>query len=482
MREKIKVLFAAFEATPFIKTGGLGDVAGSLPGAMSKAYCDERVILPKLGSIPGEFKEKMTFITSFRVPLGWRNQYCGLEMLKYKGVIYYFLDNEYYFKRDNAYGYFDDGERIAFFSKAVVESLTHIPDFVPDILHCNDWHTALSPVFLREQYKNVQELRNVKTVFTIHNMKFQGEFDKSILGDILGLAGNPTAAGQLISGDAVNYMMGAVHYSDRITTVSPTYAEEICTPYFGCGLDWLFNDRRDVLSGILNGIDKKQYSPKTDKNIYTNYDIDTLDKKTENKEALQRELGLRVDGSVPMFSLISRLTEQKGLDLLIYILKELLDEDVQLVILGLGDKKYESAFKYYARENSGRMSACLMFDEKFSHKVYAASDILLMPSQFEPCGLSQMIAMSYGTLPLVRETGGLKDSVIPYNEYTGEGTGFSFAHYNAHELLFTAKTAASIYRNTPDVWRSLQKQAMSKDFSWKASAKKYLELYRGLIG
>ena len=475
------VLFAAFEAVPFIKTGGLGDVGGTLPAALKRSGCDARVILPKLDCIPEEYTSQMKHETEFYVTLSWRNLYCGIESLKYKGVVYYFIDNEYYFKRGGAeYGYLDDGERVAFFSKAICEAIQYI-DFEVEVLHCNDWHTALVPVFLREFYMDVPKCRNIKTMFTVHNLKFQGQFAKSLIGDVLGLDDNYTAKSQLLQGDSVNYMRGALNYSDCLTTVSPTYAEEICTDYFGEGLNDVYLRRRDILFGILNGIDPKAYDPSNDPLIYAAFDKDDLSGKTENKLALQRELGLPERADVPMIGIISRLTDQKGFDLVNYIMYEVMQMDVQVVVLGIGEAQYENSFNYFQREYPDKMSANICFSNPLSHKIYAASDMMLVPSRFEPCGLTQIIAMRYGTLPIVRETGGLKDTVTPYNRYTGEGNGFSFANYNAHELLFTIQEAVGIYYDDKQAWNTLVGHALEADFSWKMSARKYKSLYRELI-
>ena len=479
-KKPINILFASFEAEPFMKTGGLGDVAGTLPSYIQGAGFDIRVILPKLSVIPEKYRAKMEPIACFDVQLSWRKQYCGLLTLKHKGVTYYFLDNEYYFKRDRVYGDYDDGERIAFFSKAILESILHMPDFMPDILHCNDWHTALTPVYLREKFMGIPGFDKMKTVFTIHNLKFQGVFPGSVLGDVLGLHDCP-AAGQLMYGDAVNYMQGAIRYSDRLTTVSPTYAEEICTPYYGEGMDWLFSERKSVLSGILNGIDTKKYDPMTDKAVEIPFDANSLDLKRRNKEKLQAELGLTVDADLPMFVVVSRLTEQKGFDLITYNLPEIVRRDMQFVVLGVGEARFEEAFRWYAAANPEKICACIAFDELLSRRLYACGDVLLMPSRFEPCGLAQLMAMRYGTLPLVRETGGLRDTVRPYNQYTGDGTGFSFANYNAHELMGTIDTALDVWKNHPDDWHTMQKTAMAEDFSWRVSAKKYRALYRDLV-
>lgn len=476
---QIKILFASAECSPFFKSGGLGDVAGSLPGYISGANYDIRVILPKLSQIPAKYEKKMEFVTSFDVPLSWRTCYCGLFRMRTKGVSYYFLDNEYYFRRYNAYGEFDDGERYAFFSKAIIEAISYM-DFEPDILHCNDWHTALAPVFLREFYHN-DMYDKIRTVFTIHNLKFQGMYSDQLLADVLGLDNTP-AADQLRAGSsAISFMQGACRYADRITTVSPSYAEEICTAYFGEGLDWLFRERHDVLHGILNGIDNKKFDPEADPDIYYNFSRDNLREKRKNKLALQKELGLEADEKIPMFAIISRLTEQKGLDLVSHIMPRLVERRLQLVILGIGDAKYEESFRWFADRYPDKVKAVIKFDDPLSHKIYAGADAFIMPSRFEPCGLSQMFSMRYGTLPIVRETGGLRDSVIPYNKNTGEGTGFSFANYNADELLDCIDNALTVWEKKQPAWKKLQQSAMSADFSWRASANKYRQLYRNLL-
>ncbi len=477
---KPSILFATFEAAPFVKTGGLGDVGGTLPAALQAAGAEVRVILPKFATIAEEYRKAMTHVTDFYMYLGWRHQYCGIESLEYNGVTFYFVDNEYYFGRSYPYGFFDDGERIAFFSKAVCDCIQYL-DFAPDILHCNDWHTALSTVYLREAYFGMEKYSRIRTVFTVHNLKFQGMYDGSMLGDVLGLHWSEAARNQLMQGDAVNFMRGALNYADRLTTVSPTYAQEICTDFYGEGLNDVYNRRRSILTGILNGIDPAQYDPATDPNLDVHFDKAHLEGKTENKTRLQAELGLTVDAEIPMIGIISRLTDQKGLDLVNYILQELLQDDIQLVVLGVGQKEYEDTFRFFAARFPEKVSANICFSDALSHKIYAACDMVLVPSLFEPCGLSQMIAMRYGTLPVVRETGGLKDSVIPYNQYTGEGNGFSFANYNAHELLFTIQRAVKVYREDRPAWNQLVRNAFAADFSWKASAEKYMDLYRGLL-
>lgn len=478
----LQVLYVVFEADPFIKTGGLGDVGGSLPSAICKAGVDMRVILPKLSFIPQEYRDQMKKVAEFNVPLGWRNQYGGLEKLKYKGVTYYFIDNEYYFKRSAPYGHMDDGERIAYFSKAVLEAIRYMPGFSPDIIHCNDWHTALTPLFLREHYMGMEEYRKIKTVFSVHNLKYQGVFPRDMLGNVLGLADSKAAVDQLSFGDAINYMQGALYYSDRLTTVSPTYAEEVCSAWYGEHVDEIFRQRYSILSGILNGIDTYKNSPGRDPYITQKYNASTFKKgKAANKAALQKELGLAVNPDTPLLVLISRLTEQKGLDLILAVLDEMLGLDLQFAVLGVGDAKYEDAFLHFQGIMPERMSARITFDPIMSSRYYAGADMLLMPSKFEPCGLSQMMAMHYGTVPIVRETGGLKDSVEPYNQFEETGDGFSFANYNAHELLSTVKAALDVYHNHKDSWNGLVKRGMRKDFSWKNSAQQYIQLYEGLI-
>ena len=481
MKKKINVLYAAFEAVPFIKTGGLGDVAGTLPGALKKAGCNVRVMLPKLQSIPQAYRDKMVRVTEFSVPLGWRNLSCGIEKLEHNGVIHYFIENEYYFMRENPYGYYDDGERMAFFAKAVTESLLHLPRFKCDVLHCNDWHTALSPVFLREFYKAAPLYDHVKTVFTVHNIKFQGEYSDFMLGDVLGFSGIDAAENQLRSGaGAINYMKGALSYSDVLTTVSPSYAEELKDPFYGEGLDGVFRHRGDALVGILNGIDVKGYNPATDEVIEANFSLKDLSGKARCKAALQKELGLKEDAEIPLVIMIGRLTEQKGLELVKRVLKEILSAGVQMAVLGTGDKPYEEMMRHVEMRHPGAFSARICFDEGLSHRMYAGGDMLLMPSLFEPCGLAQMIAMAYGTLPVVRETGGLRDSVIPYNKETGEGNGFSFQNYNAHEMMFTLLNGAEIFKNNKADWNKLVKNAMAADFRWVRAAEQYCRIYEGL--
>lgn len=475
--KKRKILFAAFEATPFIKTGGLGDVAGSLPPALCDGENEVRVVLPKLKSLSGEICEKLRFITSFTVPLSWRNQYCGLFELKHKGIRWYFLDNEYYFGRDEPYGYFDDGERMAFFGKAVCECMVHLPSFFPDILHCNDWHSALAVVFLREQYRGMVNYERVKTVFTIHNLKFQGVYDSYNLGDILGLSGSRTAKELLCADGNLNYLRGAVSYADRVTTVSPSYAEEICTAEYGEGLQELFLSRKACLSGILNGIDNENYDPATDPNLAANYS--DVSGKAANKLALQRLLGLREEPEKPLFVMVSRLTEQKGCEMLCTILSRLKGMGLQLAVLGTGDKDYEKALTLSALDSDGSFATRIEFSDPLSRLFYAGGDVLLMPSVFEPCGLSQMIAMRYGTVPLVRFTGGLRDSVADYDIATGEGTGFGFEECGGEALLAAIERAVRLYADK-EAWDALRRRDMNQRFGWEQSADSYRKLYEEL--
>lgn len=477
---KMNVVFASAEAAPFVKTGGLGDVAGSLPAALQKAGANVIVMVPLYGTISDEYKSKMEHVTEFYVSLGWRNEYCGLERLIHNGVTYLFVDNKRYFDRDYPYGFFDDGERFAFFSKAITESLQYLPDgFKPDILHCNDWHTALAPVFLREFYQGMPLYENVSTIFSIHNIAFQGQFSAKVLEDICGLAHIPAAAYQLTCGhDAINFMQGALNYSDAITTVSPTYAGEIQTPAYGEHLDGVLRRRREALQGIVNGIDTDHFNPETDPAIAQNFSVDDRSGKAVCKAKLQEELGLTVRDDQPLMTMVTRLTRQKGMDLVTYALDRILSNGVQVAVLGTGDYEYENALRYFASKYPGQMSARIQFDPTLSQRMYAGSDMFLMPSLFEPCGLSQMIAMRYGTLPVVRETGGLKDTVIPYNYETGEGTGFSFANFNGEEMGDAVFRGARLFWDNHDAWNNVVTQAMSQDFSWTRSASKYMDLYR----
>ena len=477
--KKMQIVFASAECAPFVKTGGLGDVAGSLPAALVRAGAEVIVMVPKYATIKDEYKAQMEHFSDFYVSLGWRNEYCGLEKLEHDGVTYMFIDNERYFARDYPYGFFDDGERFAFFSKAITESLQHLPaGFECDILHCNDWQTALAPVFLREFYQGLPLYDRVKTVFSIHNVAFQGQFSDTVMEDILGVAHIPAAASQLrCDACSINYMLGALRYADAITTVSPTYANEIQTPEFGEGLDGVLRERSYALQGILNGIDVAGFDPATDKRIAANYTVEDRSGKAVCKAKLQEELGLEVRDDRPLMVMVTRLTRQKGLDLVMYALDRILAGGVQVAVLGTGDRDYEDGLRYFQDKYPGTMAARIEFDPALSQRMYAAADMFLMPSKFEPCGLSQIIAMRYGTLPIVRETGGLKDTVVPYNEFTGEGTGFSFSNFNGDEMGDAVFRAARLFWDNRDAWNQLVTQAMSQDFSWTRSADKYLDLY-----
>lgn len=477
--KKMQIVFASAECAPFVKTGGLGDVAGSLPAALVRAGAEVIVMVPKYATIKDEYKAQMEHFSDFYVSLGWRNEYCGLEKLERDGVTYMFIDNERYFARDYPYGFFDDGERFAFFSKAITESLQHLPaGFECDILHCNDWQTALAPVFLREFYQGLPLYDRVKTVFSIHNVAFQGQFSDTVMEDILGVAHIPAAASQLrCDACSINYMLGALRYADAITTVSPTYANEIQTPEFGEGLDGVLRERSYALQGILNGIDVAGFDPATDKRIAANYTVKDRSGKAVCKAKLQEELGLEVRDDRPLMVMVTRLTRQKGMDLVMYALDRILAGGVQVAVLGTGDRDYEDGLRYFQDKYPGTMAARIEFDPALSQRMYAAADMFLMPSKFEPCGLSQIIAMRYGTLPIVRETGGLKDTVIPYNEFTGEGTGFSFSNFNGDEMGDAVFRAARLFWDNREAWDQLVTQAMSQDFSWTRSADKYLDLY-----
>ena len=444
-----------------------------------RAGAEVIVMVPKYATIKDEYKAQMEHFSDFYVSLGWRNEYCGLEKLEHDGVTYMFIDNERYFARDYPYGFFDDGERFAFFSKAITESLQHLPEgFECDILHCNDWQTALAPVFLREFYQGLPLYDRVKTVFSIHNVAFQGQFSDTVMEDILGVAHIPAAASQLrCDACSVNYMLGALRYADAITTVSPTYANEIQTPEFGEGLDGVLRERSYALQGILNGIDVAGFDPATDKRIAANYTVEDRSGKAVCKAKLQEELGLEVRDDRPLMVMVTRLTRQKGMDLVMYALDRILAGGVQVAVLGTGDRDYEDGLRYFQDKYPGTMAARIEFDPALSQRMYAAADMFLMPSKFEPCGLSQIIAMRYGTLPIVRETGGLKDTVQPYNEFTGEGTGFSFSNFNGDEMGDAVFRAARLFWDNREAWNQLVTQAMSQDFSWTRSADKYLDLY-----
>ncbi|WP_425058683.1 Glycogen synthase [Sporomusa carbonis] len=474
----IKTLLVAGEAAPFIKTGGLGDVVGSLPKELRQQGVDARVIIPKYGAIPEEFKINMSAKTVFTTPVSWRTQYCGIEEFEYNGVPFYFIDNEYYFKRYGVYGHYDDAERYAYFCRSVLEALPHI-DFQPHILHCHDWHSGMVSVFLTAHYRKNPFYKKIRTLFTIHNLKYQGIFPKDIMVNILDLGWEYFTVNGVEFYDKVNFMKSGILFSDLINTVSPTYANEIQHAYFGEKLEGVLNSRRASLSGIVNGIDYHTYNPATDPRLFVNYGRQTRKRKTKNKTELQKMLGLPVSDAKPLIAMISRLVEAKGLDLVMRVLHEILACDVQLVVLGQGDEHYHHMLWHAAWLYNDRMSAIIPYNEDMARKVFAASDLFLMPSRYEPCGISQLIAMRYGSLPIVRETGGLRDTVMPYNEYTGEGTGFTFSNYNAHDMLYTIRRAVGFYHNK-QVWDKLTNRVMQADNSWQASARKYRELYNRL--
>ena len=472
----MKVLYVASEALPYMASGGLGDVAGSLPVALRKRLIGCRVVMPLYDGIKQELKDTMTFITSFTVPVAWRRQYCGIFEAKYNGVIYYFIDNQYYFKRDGIYGYYDDAERFAFFSRAVLEMIPYI-DFKPDIIHCNDWQSALVPVYYSTMYAQAPGYENIKTVFTIHNIQYQGTYGMELIPEVLGIPAE--ASGVVEYGGDVNFMKGAIETANRVTTVSPSYASEIMDPWYSHGLDGILNERSWKLSGILNGIDTVLYDPETDKDIFENYSADDFKAKAKNKKALQEMMGLPQKADTPLIGIVSRLVSHKGLDLVKAVMEELVQTtDVQFVVLGSGDWQYEEFFKEMAGRYPAQVAVRLGFVPSLSKKVYAGSDMFLMPSKSEPCGLSQMIALRYGSIPIVRETGGLRDSI--HDSQDGEGNGFTFANYNAHEMLYTIRRAIEGYQNKKG-WKILVKRAMECDNSWGKSANEYIKLYKALM-
>jgi starch synthase len=477
---KIKVLFAASEAVPFVKTGGLADVAGTLPRELIKFGADVRLILPKYKEIPEKFMERMEYIGYVYVDLAWRHQYCAVMKLEHEGLSVYFIDNEYYFNRDGLYGHFDEAEQFAFFSKALLKVLPLI-DFIPDIIHCNDWQTGVVSILLKAGFGHEEEYRDIRTVYTIHNLKYQGVFPKEILGDILGLGWEYFNPDGLEFNDCVNYMKAGIAYSDMITTVSRTYSEEIKYDFFGENMNGLLNKRADRLLGILNGIDYLENNPATDERIYKNFDVDNIGGKLENKRMLQQNLGLMQDIYIPIISIVSRLVDQKGFDLIAWVFEEMLQLDIQLIVLGTGDRKYEDMFRHAAGNNPGKVSANIKYDGVLAQRIYAGSDMFLMPSLYEPCGLSQLFSLRYGTVPIVRETGGLNDTIVPYNEFTGEGTGFTFKNYNAHEMFDAIKRALRFYREKEN-WKSIVINGMSQDFSWSKSAREYIAMYEKVLG
>lgn len=472
----MKVLFCTSEALPFAATGGLGDVAGSLPQALRQRLIGCRIVMPLYEDVPQELRENMRFVTSLSVPVAWRRQYCGVFEARAGGVIYYLLDNQYYFKRSGLYGHYDDAERFAFLSRAALEMLPYI-DFKPDIIHCNDWQTALVPIYYSLFYANNDWYAGIKTVFTIHNIQYQGKYGSEILEDVLGI---PATEKQVVEFDGcVNLMKGAIECAQRVTTVSPTYAQEILDPWFSHELDPILRERSWKLSGILNGIDIDSYNPETDPNLYSNYTAEDLSGKAENKRALQERLGLAQDPAVPLIGMVTRLVSHKGLDLVKAQIDRLMSEsNAQFVVLGSGEWEYESFFKEMQAKYPGRFNASFGFVPELSRKIYAGADIFLMPSKSEPCGLSQMIALRYGTIPVVRETGGLKDSIQDSGD--GEGNGFTFKTYNSEDMLYAIKRALAGYADA-EGWKILMQRAMQCDNSWGRSANEYIKLYRGLV-
>ena len=475
------VLFIASEAVPFIKTGGLADVVGALPKYFNKNEFDVRVMIPKYTFIKEEYRNQMKYLNHFYINLAWRSQYVGVFEMEYQGVKFYLIDNEFYFGGSKPYGYIhEDIEKFAFFSQAALSAIPVI-GFKPDIIHCHDWQTGLIPVYLKDRFSQGEFYSNIKTIMTIHNLKFQGVWDLKKTMDITGLDKYYFSADKLEAYGDANYLKGGIAYADRITTVSSTYAEEIKMPFYGEKLDGLMNARSNVLSGIVNGIDYEIYNPETDKYIEANYNQVTFRKeKWKNKVALQKDLGLEIDKNKFLVGIVSRLTVQKGFDLIACVMDQLCAEDVQFVILGTGEEKYENMFRHYDWKYGNRVSANIYYSEELSHRIYASCDAFLMPSLFEPCGLSQLMSLRYGTVPIVRETGGLKDTVQPYNEYEQTGTGFSFCNYNAHEMLGIFNYAKSVYYEHKREWNKIVDRAMQADFSWASSAKKYEELYRSM--
>lgn len=473
-----KILFVASEAAPFIKTGGLGDVVGALPKALSLKGFDARVIIPLYKGIRQEDRDKFEFVKWITVPVGWRESYCGIFKYEYDNITFYFLDNEYYFRRDGLYGYYDDAERFAFFDRGVLMAIKEV-GFKPDIIHCNDWQTGMVPVLYKLEYCKDPFYYDIKTVYSIHNLLFQGTFDPEILPELFGYDMEPYLNKSIELYGGASFMKGGINYSDKITTVSDTYVQEIKTPHYGEKLDGLLKVREHDLWGILNGIDYKEYDPEMDELIYKNYNVDSIEDKVENKLQFQKEMVLPVNKDIPLIAVVSRLTPQKGMDLVANIADRLLQHNIQLVILGTGDRGYEDHFKNLEYRYRDKVRSCILFNNSLAHKIYASADMFLMPSQFEPCGLGQLIALRYGTIPIVRETGGLKDTVEPYNQFSGEGNGFSFANYNAWDLFQTIEHALSCYKDKA-IWDGLIKHAMKSDNSWEKAADKYIQLYDSL--
>lgn len=475
----MKVLFALSECVPFVKTGGLADVAGALPKQLKKLGTEVRVILPNYSLIPAKFRETFQFHKAIQVQVGYRSQYCGIFTAEQDGITYYFIDNEYYFYRDSLYGHYDDGERFSFFSKAVLECIPHL-DFIPDVIHCHDWHTGMVNFLLNAHYRQNPLYKDIKTVFTIHNLQFQGIFPYEVMSELLGLDHQYFNSEQLEFYGNVNFMKGGIVASDIVTAVSPTYKEEIQYPFFGEKLDGLLRKYSHKLIGIVNGIDDTVYNPKTDDIISATYDSGSLEGKAENKQALQHFFGLPEKENTPIIAMVTRLTKQKGLDLVSHVFHNLIQEDVQFIVLGSGDHEFENFFNQMAFKYPDKVKIYIGFNEGLAHQIYAGADLFLMPSQFEPCGLGQLIALQYGTIPIVRETGGLNDTVHSFNESTGDGNGFTFKNFNAHDMLHTIRRAINYYHQK-HTWNSLVQKALSQDYSWLQSAKKYNEIYEDLL-
>lgn len=476
----MKILFVAAEGAPFAKTGGLGDVIGALPKSLVKAGHDVRVILPYYDAVDAKFGHEIEDLFYFYTNVGWRRQYVGVKSIVRDGVTFYFVDNRTYFFRGKVYGDWDDGERFAFFQLAALEMMEKI-DFIPDVLHVHDYHTGMIPFLLKEKYHWIEAYRGIKTVFTIHNIEFQGQFDPDMLGNLFGVGMERYFDGTLRWNNCLNWMKAATLYADRVTTVSPSYAQEIMTPEFGKGLDHVMRMESGKISGIVNGIDTELINPETDPLLPAHFSLADLSGKTSNKLALQERLGLAQRADVPMVGVVSRLTDQKGFDLVVNELGHMMQYDIQLVILGTGYEAYENAFSWFAYNHPDKVSANITFDLALAQQIYAAADIFLMPSAFEPCGLSQMMAMRYGTLPLVHEVGGLRDTVRPYNEFDKSGTGFAFNNFSGYWLMETLNKALDVYYNRREDWFALQSQAMSTDFSWDTASQAYLQLYYGLV-
>ncbi len=471
----MKVLFATSEAYPFAMSGGLADVSGALPKALRRRLIGCRVVVPLYSSIPEELRKNMNFIANITVPVSWRRQYCGIFEARLNGVIYYFIDNQYYFKRDGLYGFYDDAERYAFFSRAVLEILPYI-DFKPDVIHCNDWQTALIPVFLNEFYKYDELYSNIKSVFTIHNIQYQGKYGMELYGDVLGL---PEGRESIVEYDGcVNLMKGAIQCADKVTTVSPTYSREILDPYFSHGLHDILKQFTYKLTGIVNGIDCEVYNPETDPMIFKNFTAETIEDKAYNKIELQKQMGLPENENIPLIGMVTRLVKHKGLDLVKHIFEELLKADIQVAILGSGEWEFETFFYEMAQKYPNKVALKLGFDQQLAHRIYAGADIFLMPSKSEPCGLAQMVALRYGTVPIVRETGGLNDTIT--DSQSGEGNGFTFKNFNAHEMQEAVWRAIGGYADK-EGWNILRKRCMACDNSWATSANAYIRLYKEII-